>query len=38
MGDEGYRGWIKLEIPCSLPERQMGPIVKCHVAKLEPVS
>ncbi|CAI2309679.1 unnamed protein product [Caenorhabditis sp. 36 PRJEB53466] len=36
MGDEGYRGWIKLEIPCSLPERFMNPIVKCHATKLEP--
>ncbi|PIC47063.1 hypothetical protein B9Z55_006540 [Caenorhabditis nigoni] len=36
MGDEAYRGWIKLEIPCSEPERHMNNIIRCHTTKLEP--
>uniref|UniRef100_A0A1I7U5X1 RNA-directed RNA polymerase n=1 Tax=Caenorhabditis tropicalis TaxID=1561998 RepID=A0A1I7U5X1_9PELO len=36
MGEEGYRGWIKLEVPCSGQERQMGSIIRCHTSKLEP--
>ncbi|EGT47646.1 CBN-EGO-1 protein [Caenorhabditis brenneri] len=36
MGDDGYRGWIKLEVPCSFPERQMNNIIRCHTSKLEP--
>ncbi|KAF1768210.1 hypothetical protein GCK72_000022 [Caenorhabditis remanei] len=35
MGEEGYRGWIKLEIPCSTSERQMNSIIRCHTTKLE---
>ncbi|KAF1760723.1 hypothetical protein GCK72_008972 [Caenorhabditis remanei] len=35
MGEEGCRGWIKLEIPCSLPKKQMIPIIRAHTTKLE---
>ncbi|EFP11994.1 hypothetical protein CRE_31334 [Caenorhabditis remanei] len=35
MEEKGYRGWMKLKIPCSTFERQMNSIIRCHTTKLE---